>query len=192
MESRVEPDPLESAITPEILQALIDERYRLEARLRRSSPDFRRLETVCRMIALYPPGAQVPMALDPISSPEARGGAIRSVPNPNPELSPTNPSSGPLTPPDPPTGSRRASWTYTDSQSSRVPTAAAEHLKEYGRGLPAARFAGRSYPRGSWCGGKSLPPSYLLLSLRLLSSITNAARGTACASGRKRARCRKN
>src|SRR6516162_9010017 len=155
MESRVESDPLESAITPEILQALIDERYRLEARLRRSGPDFRRLETVCRMIALYPPGAEVPTALDPISYPEPAGSEIRPAPTANPDPSPTNSSSSAPIPPDRPTGSRRGSWEYTNSKASRMRDAAAEYLEEIGGGPRASRFARRFFLNGSRLEGES-------------------------------------
>ena len=170
MESRVESDPLESAITPEILQALIDERYRLEARLRRSGPDFRRLETVCRMIALYPPGAEVPTALDPISYPEPAGSEIRPAPTANPDPSPTNSSSSAPIPPDRPTGSRRGSWEYTNSKASRMRDAAAEYLEEIGRRAKGIEICeallskrteiGGRKPSATLCGNLSSSPIF--------------------------------
>ena len=164
MESRVESDPLESAITPEILQALIDERYRLEARLRRSNPDFRRLETVCRMIALYPPGAEVPTALDPISYPEPAGSEIRPAPtdakgngigqNMLLGRTPTNSSSSPPMPPDPPTGSRRGSWWVTNSKASRMRAATAQYLEEIGRRAKGTEISKVLLSRGIEIGGR--------------------------------------
>jgi hypothetical protein len=100
-----------SNMTPDILQAALEERYRLEARLR-CNPDFRRLEAVRLIIALYSPGAEVRAPIDPISYPEQTRSPIHSAPTPNPDFPATISASGPLTPPDPAAGSRtrRGSW----------------------------------------------------------------------------------
>jgi hypothetical protein len=120
-------DPMGSNMTPDILQAALEERYRLEARLR-SNPDFRRLEAVRCIIALYAPAAEVPATVDPISCPEPAESTLRSAPMPNSDLSPRISSSDRLTSTDAPVSSRRGSWSYTNSQASRMRAAAAEYL----------------------------------------------------------------
>src|SRR5260370_18621678 len=114
---------MESAVIPEILQAAIEEGYRLEARLR-SNPDFRRLEAVRRVIALYAPGAEVPVPIDPISYPEPAGSAIPPAPTPTPDPSPTNSAPSPPNPSDPRPTSRQGLWTWEDSQAARIRAAA--------------------------------------------------------------------
>jgi hypothetical protein len=121
-------DVMESAMNPEILQAAIEERYQLEARLR-SNPDFRRLEAVRRIIALYAPGAEIPVPIDPILSPEPAGSVRRPAPTLNPDPSPTNSFSSP-TPSDPQRRSGQGLWVWGNSQASRIKGAAAEHLME--------------------------------------------------------------
>jgi hypothetical protein len=58
---------MESHLMSDILQAAIEERYRLEAVLR-SNSDFQRLEAVRRVIALYEGVVQVPTRVDPVAN----------------------------------------------------------------------------------------------------------------------------
>jgi hypothetical protein len=88
---------MESPPTPEILQVAIEEGYRLEGRLR-SNPDFRRLEAVRRIIAVYAPGAESPVSISPISHPEPASSATRSAPTPRPDPLSTNSASSPPIP----------------------------------------------------------------------------------------------
>jgi hypothetical protein len=118
---------MESATIPVILQAAIEERSRLEVRLR-SNPDFRRLEVVRRLIVEYALGAGVPGPIDPISHPEPAGSTIRPAPTPNPDPSPTTSSSSPPSPSDVQRTSRKVGVVWENSQASRIKAAAAEHL----------------------------------------------------------------
>ena len=123
---------MEATRIPEILKAAIEERYRLEARLR-SNPDFRRLEAVGQIIALYASAAEVPLPIDPISYPEPAKSAIRAAQTPNPDPSSKNSSSSPPMPSDPQPTSRQGLWTWDDSQRKRIRDAAAEHLMKTGK-----------------------------------------------------------
>jgi hypothetical protein len=140
-------------MTPDISQAAIEERYRLEARLR-SNPDFRCLEAVRRVIALYAPGAEVPATVDPISCHEPTESTIRSAPMPNSDLSLTIASSDPLTSPDPPVSSRRGSWWYTNSKESRMRAAAAEYLQKIGRRAKGTEICEALLSKGIEIGGR--------------------------------------
>jgi len=91
---------MESSIIPEILQAAIEERPRLEAKLR-SNPDFQRLEAARRIIAAYAPGAEGPVPIYPIQFSEPAGSAVRAAPTSNPDPSPTDSFSGAPMPFDP-------------------------------------------------------------------------------------------
>jgi hypothetical protein len=144
---------MESAMNPEFLQAAVDEHYRLEARLR-SNPDFRRLEAVRRLIALYAPGAEIPVQIDPIFSPEPARSATRPAPTPNPDPSPTNLSSSAHVPSGPQPTSRQGLYTRGNSQSSRIKTAAAEHLVKTRKRATSGEIYNAIVSKGVEVGGK--------------------------------------
>lgn len=130
-----------------------EEQYRLEARLR-SNPDFRRLEAVRLIIALYAPTAECPVTVDPISCPEPAESTIRSDPMPNSDLSPRTLSSDRLTSPDAPVSSRRGNWSYTNSKASRMRAAAAEYLEKIGRRANGTEICKAILSKGIEVGGR--------------------------------------
>jgi hypothetical protein len=128
----MESDKMESRTTPEIVQALIKERYRLEASLR-SNPDFRRLEAVLGLIDLYERVAEVPTRADLVADADLSGKTVPSDRMANPDLSTTTPSSHSSTAPDPPAKRRRGGWTRNNSQTARILAAATAYLRAKGR-----------------------------------------------------------
>jgi hypothetical protein len=145
---------MESTIIPEILQSAIEERYRLEARLR-SNPDFRCLEAVRRIIELYAPGAEVPVPTDPISYAAPAGSVTRPAPTPNPDPSPTNLFSSASVPSGPQPTSGQGLFTSGNSQSSRIRTAAAEHLMKTRKRATSGDIYNAIVSKGVEVGGKN-------------------------------------
>jgi hypothetical protein len=122
---------MESKMAPDILQAAIEERYRLEALLR-SNLAFQQFEAVCRVIGLYERVAEVPAGADPVANSDLSGRTDRPDPVPNPDLPTIIPSSDPSTLPDPLVRRRRGGWTWYDSETTRIRNAAVEYLRKKG------------------------------------------------------------
>jgi hypothetical protein len=123
---------MEPYLMPDILQAAIEERYRIEAVLR-SNPDFQRLEAVRRVIALYEGVAQVPTRVNPVANYDLPEGTVRPGPVPNPDQPTIIQASDPHTPPDSSIRPRRRRWTWEDSQTSQIRAAACDYLQTIGR-----------------------------------------------------------
>jgi hypothetical protein len=125
----MESESMESIMTPEILQAMVAERYRLEALLH-SNPVYQRLEAVRRVIDLWARVADDTARVDPVASSDRSGGTVGAHPVPKSDHGPTTPPSDPPITTDPPVKSHRGGWTRGNSQRSRILTAAAEHFRE--------------------------------------------------------------
>ena len=113
-------------MTPDFLQAALEEFYRLEVLLR-ANPDFQRHEALRRAIALYTPEAQSIVPLDPLAH-RIPSATKTTLPTPGP----TSSTLTPPTYPDPSPRSRAGRYTWTNSQQSRIREAAAAHMKQTG------------------------------------------------------------
>jgi hypothetical protein len=122
---------IESNLTPKILQALIAERYRLEALLR-PNPVYQRLEAVRRMIETWERTSKV-TPLEPVANFDPSEGIVPPHVEHNSGYVPRIRAPAITVLPDPPTSSRRGSWSYTNSKASHMRAAVAEYLEEIGR-----------------------------------------------------------
>jgi hypothetical protein len=131
---------MEARPTPDILQAAVEEEYRLEAALR-SHPIFQRLEAVRRVIEVYRGAGEILAAVDQVAG--LSGDTIRADPVPTPDPPATSSLSSPptqraISPPShsssaPLARFRRGGWTRTNSQTSQIRAGAEEHFRKTGK-----------------------------------------------------------